>query len=123
MSVVMKETEDFLSFRISNILLFEVKDRYDLMVNCDLISDEMVVNAHKEEVKAYLRQHESVAFIYEDWRLIYPNSHSGTIRRMGQLADDRAGMEAFGFVTEDGIFTSIYFSKFDWYLGIGMPLS
>ena len=99
-----------------------ILDRYELLVNTDLISDINTVKAFKEEIFAEFRIHESMFAIFENGRMV---SSTGDDQELANAFKEVSALDLGKgiFKTDDGLFVSLPIEAWGWLVLIGKPMA
>lgn len=113
-----------LNYRLNSFFLKEIKGRYDLLVNTDLVADSSVVSAFKEEIKQQLALSEKMWVIFEGGVSLgqgfIPPDKQKPIFDIFNASGVPSGTPHY-IQLDVGVFSAIYFDRWDWLVVIGKP--
>ena len=122
-STVSKEGQ-FLNYRLNSFFLTEIKGRYELLVNTDLVADSTVVDAFKEEIKQQLGLSEKMWVILEGGASLGQGFISADKQKAVFDIFNEGGIPSgtpHDIELDAGVFSAIYFDRWDWLVVIGKP--
>ena len=119
--------ESFLRHKIDGFFITQVKPRYDLLVNTDLISNPKMVEAYQKEIFNLLNGSQELVAIYSGGKLVFAKDDRSIYEEEKFLTklksvSDTGFYQTTIFETEAGIFAGTYFKKWDWHIVLGRSI-